>query len=154
MTSSNSSSSAVRSSAKHAAERIQQHLPPNSNHALSLSSASLNLPSRTSIIAPGVAHSSRLKDRPSASSVSNASSVSASSPSTRRSGTPVRRSQSKDFDDDNGLCSFLLLLSSYSLLYPYRLYNRKMSAFLLLFICLKYLTFALGQLCYSQFGDC
>ncbi|KAG7560889.1 Armadillo [Arabidopsis thaliana x Arabidopsis arenosa] len=99
--SSSNSSSAVRSSAKHAAERIQQHLPPNGNHAISLSSSSLNLPSRTSIIAPGVAHSSRPKDRPSASSISNASSVSASSPSTRRSGTPVRRSQSKDFDDDN-----------------------------------------------------
>lgn len=99
--SSSNSSSAVRSSAKHAAERIQQHLPPNSNHAVSLSSSSLNLPARTSIVAPGIAHSSRLKDRPSASSSSSSSSVSASSPSTRRSGTPVRRSQSKDFDDDN-----------------------------------------------------
>ncbi|CAA7039629.1 unnamed protein product [Microthlaspi erraticum] len=98
MTSSNSS--AVRSSAKHAAERIQQHLPP-SNPA-SLSSSSLNLPARTSLIAPGgapISHSSRPKDRPSSSASS--ASVSASSPSTRRSGTPVRRSQSKDFDDDN-----------------------------------------------------
>ncbi|KAL1212571.1 Kinesin-like protein KIN-UC [Cardamine amara subsp. amara] len=99
MTSSNSSS-AVRSSAKHAAERIQQHLPP-SNHTISLSSSSLNLPARTSIIAPSISHSSRLKDRPSPSSVSSSSAVSASSTSTRRSGTPVRRSQSKDFDDDN-----------------------------------------------------
>ncbi|CAH2064098.1 unnamed protein product [Thlaspi arvense] len=98
MTSSNSS--ALRSSAKHAAERIQQHLPP-SNPA-SLSSSSLNLPARTSIIAPGgtpISHSSRPKDRPSSSASS--ASISASSPSTRRSGTPVRRSQSKDFDDDN-----------------------------------------------------
>ncbi|CAN8254543.1 unnamed protein product [Cochlearia groenlandica] len=107
MTSSNSS--AVRSSAKHAAERIQQHLPP-SNPA-SLSSSSLNLPARTSLISLGGApssHSSRPKDRSSSSSssssssaASSASSVVASSPSTRRSGTPVRRSQSKDFDDDN-----------------------------------------------------
>ncbi|VVB05707.1 unnamed protein product [Arabis nemorensis] len=98
MTSSNSS--AVRSSAKHAAERIQQHLPP-SNHTASLSSSSLNLPARTSIIAaPTSHHSSRPKDRPT-STASSASAVSAYSPSTRRSGTPVRRTQSKDFDDDN-----------------------------------------------------
>ncbi|RID47123.1 hypothetical protein BRARA_I03745 [Brassica rapa] len=95
MTSSSNSSSAVRSSAKHAAERIQQHLPP-SNPA-SLSSSSLNLPSKTSIAASINHHSPRPKDRPS----STASSVSAASPSTRRSGTPVHRSQSKDFDDDN-----------------------------------------------------
>ncbi|KAG2328971.1 hypothetical protein Bca52824_000151 [Brassica carinata] len=92
---SSNSSSAVRSSAKHAAERIQQHLPP-SNPA-SLSSSSLNLPSKTSIVAPINHHSPRPKDRPS----STASSVSAASPSTRRSGTPVHRSQSRDFDDDN-----------------------------------------------------
>ncbi|XP_009116178.1 kinesin-like protein KIN-UC isoform X1 [Brassica rapa] len=95
MTSSSNSSSAVRSSAKHAADRIQQHLPP-SNPA-SLSSSSLNLPSKTSIAASINHHSPRPKDRPS----STASSVSAASPSTRRSGTPVHRSQSKDFDDDN-----------------------------------------------------
>ncbi|XP_024013548.1 kinesin-like protein KIN-UC isoform X2 [Eutrema salsugineum] len=98
MTSSNSS--AVRSSAKHAAERIQQHLPPSNPG--SLSSSSLNLPARASLIAPGgapISHSSRPKDRPSSSASS--ASISASSPSTRRSGTPVRRSQSKDFDDDN-----------------------------------------------------
>ncbi|KAJ0246977.1 Kinesin-like protein KIN-UC [Hirschfeldia incana] len=95
MTSSSNSSSAVRSSsAKHAAERIQQHLPP-SNPA-SLSSSSLNLPSKSSIAA-SINHSPRPKDRPS----STASSVSAASPATRRSGTPVHRSQSKDFDDDN-----------------------------------------------------
>ncbi|KAJ4895845.1 Armadillo/beta-catenin repeat family protein / kinesin motor family protein [Raphanus sativus] len=94
MTSSSNSSSTVRSSAKHAAERIQQHLPP-SNPA-SLSSSSLNLPSKTSLVAP-INHSPRPKDRPS----STISSVSAASPSARRSGTPVRRSQSKDFDDDN-----------------------------------------------------
>ncbi|CAN7061181.1 unnamed protein product [Brassica oleracea var. botrytis] len=94
MTSSSNSSSAVRSSAKHAAERIQQHLPP-SNPA-SLSSSSLNLPSKTSIAA-SINHSPRPKERPS----STASSVSAASPSTRRSGTPVHRSQSKDFDEDN-----------------------------------------------------
>ncbi|KAF2588818.1 hypothetical protein F2Q70_00040880 [Brassica cretica] len=94
MTSSSTSSSAVRSSAKHAAERIQQHLPP-SNPA-SLSSSSLNLPSKTSIAA-SINHSPRPKERPS----STASSVSAASPSTRRSGTPVHRSQSKDFDEDN-----------------------------------------------------
>ncbi|KFK34726.1 hypothetical protein AALP_AA5G184400 [Arabis alpina] len=101
MTSSNPST--VRSSAKHAAaERIQQHLPP-SNHTASLSSSSLNLPARTSIIAaPSSLHSSRLKDRPTSTvSSSSASAVSASSPATRRSGTPVRRTQSKDFDDDN-----------------------------------------------------
>uniref|UniRef100_A0A0D3DT57 Protein ARMADILLO REPEAT KINESIN1 n=1 Tax=Brassica oleracea var. oleracea TaxID=109376 RepID=A0A0D3DT57_BRAOL len=96
MTSSSNSSSAVRSSAKHAAERIQQHLPP-SNPA-SLSSSSLNLPSKTSIAA-SINHSPRPKERPS----STASSVSAASPSTRRSGTPVHRSQSKDFDEDNGI---------------------------------------------------
>ena len=105
MTSSSNSSSAVRSSAKHAADRIQQHLPP-SNPA-SLSSSSLNLPSKTSIAASINHHSPRPKDRPS----STASSVSAASPSTRRSGTPVHRSQSKDFDDDNGISPLPLSLS-------------------------------------------
>ncbi|CAH8381590.1 unnamed protein product [Eruca vesicaria subsp. sativa] len=94
MTSSSSSSSAVRSSAKHAAERIQQHLPP-SNPA-SLSSSSLNLPSKSSLVAP-INHSPRPKER----SSSAIPSLSAASPSTRRSGTPVHRSQSRDFDDDN-----------------------------------------------------
>ncbi|XP_010555807.1 PREDICTED: kinesin-like protein KIN-UC isoform X2 [Tarenaya hassleriana] len=94
-----SASSTVRSSAKSAAERIQQQLPP-SNHAASLSFSSLNLPSSRSsgVVGGGGNHSSRPKDRPSSSS---SSSSSAAVVSTRRSKTPVRRSQSKDFDDDN-----------------------------------------------------
>ncbi|WZZ81762.1 hypothetical protein YC2023_102334 [Brassica napus] len=127
MTSSSNSSSAVRSSAKHAAERIQQHLPP-SNPA-SLSSSSLNLPSKTSIAA-SINHSPRPKERPS----STASSVSAASPSTRRSGTPVHRSQSKDFDEDNGI----------SLSFVYYPYDSPFA--------LTDLTLTLGRL-YTRFGD-